>query len=117
MFRKKIFLKKLLLFLITFCVLILYVYWNLLTTNSSTSKYGNHTQTNQIANIQTLQAAISPECFLKTLDEWDPKIKNLFKKLPIYDKCKKNAPFTFIKNSTIYFDLNVNVTHYQGLFI
>ena len=101
--------KSLFLFLIFFCLLVLYIYWNLLVK----IKYSNYTR---LKYLNDTKLDLS-ECFLKDLDEWDPKIKNLFKKLPVYGNCEKNVPFTFVKNNTIYFDLNVNETHYKGTFI
>ena len=54
------------------------------------------------------------DCFIRILNEWDNKIKPLFKKIPVYSHCKKNQPFTYIANSTIYYNELVNKTFYQG---
>ena len=109
------FMKKLFLSLILLSVYILLVYWNFFVKNLLDVKFKNYTKTNIITNIVARRAAHSPECYLEKLDHWDTKIKNLFKKLPVYTKCKKHRPFTYINNSSIYFDSSVNITHYQGL--
>ena len=109
MFRLS-FMKKLFLSLIVLCLYILLVYWHFFVKNLLNLKFKNYTKT----NIITGRVAHSPDCYLEKLDHWDTKIKNLFKKLPVYNGCKKHRPFTYINNSSIYFDSSVNITHYQG---
>ena len=38
------------------------------------------------------------KCSLVKLNEWDPKIKKLFRNVPSYGGCMKNEPLTYIKN-------------------
>ena len=61
---------------------------------------------------ETLQ--LNQACLVPNLNEWDPKIKNMFKNLPIYSNCTKSEPFTYVINSTIFFNSNVNETFYKG---
>ncbi|CAF0896984.1 unnamed protein product, partial [Brachionus calyciflorus] len=54
-------------------------------------------------------------CIIDTLNEWDPKIKNLFKITKPYDKCVKDEPLSYVsKENKLYINHTVNSTYYSG---
>jgi hypothetical protein len=55
------------------------------------------------------------KCNLVNLNEWDPKIKNLFRNVPRYSSCMKHEPLTYIKSDVLYINQAINRTFYKGL--
>ena len=108
--NKNNFLKKSFLSLILFCLIFIFINWKYSIRNLIEQKDKKREQIIQLHNNLNPKA----DCSIRSLNEWDPKIKYLFKNVSVYGHCKKNPPFTYLKNSTIYFDSNVNITFYQG---
>lgn len=55
------------------------------------------------------------ECKIDKLNEWDPKIKNLFANIPRYNKCVNHEPLTYIADRKLYVNQSVNSNYYGGL--
>ena len=53
-------------------------------------------------------------CQIEELNIWDRSIWKLIRKIPKYDKCKKHSPLSYIKDSILFIDQNINKTFYHG---
>lgn len=52
-------------------------------------------------------------CNVPQLDSWSSKIKELLHQVPVYDKCQKNSPLTYIKENRLCIDDDVNRKFYN----
>ena len=59
----------------------------------------------------------SPKCKLPSLNIWDNEIKNLLKPIPLYNKCIKHKPLTYLVNNKLFINQTVNRTYYHGQII
>ena len=81
-------------------------------TASIESKFAKYRKSDQLKISNNKY--INQECLIPTLNEWDPKIKDMFKKVPAYSDCAKSEPFTYVINSEIFFNASVNQTFFKG---
>ena len=66
---------------------------------------------NYYGNLTVSKQAL---CHIQSSDIWDAKIKNLMKKTPVYNQCKKNSPLTFVWRNQLFIDNKINLTIFNG---
>ena len=102
---------KSILFILLIYVIISSIYFLVFGTYFKNKNKENFTS--QSYNISKNESEVG--CYIETLDIWHPKIKQLLKSQPIYNKCEKHLPFTFIENNVyLKFNQTVNSTFYNG---
>ena len=69
---------------------------------------------NEIFVYQNTAPKESLKCQIPKLNIWDIEIKGLLKPIPLYNKCKKHKPLTYLINSKLLINQTVNTTYYYG---
>ncbi len=69
---------------------------------------------NYFGDLKTNKIYENGLCRLPKLNPWDPKIKALLKPIPVYDKCVKHRPLTYIQNNQLFIDQTIAKTYYRN---
>ncbi len=69
-------------------------------------------------NINTLKPSykafsVNYSCEIPVLNIWDKDVKGLLKKKPVYNKCKKHSPLTYILHGKLYIDSEIRRKFYS----
>lgn len=54
------------------------------------------------------------QCDFPRLEPWNDETKKLLREIPIYDKCLKHKPLTYVKNNQLFFNETVAEVYYKG---
>ena len=54
-------------------------------------------------------------CNLPLLDPWDPKIRELLRPIPVYNKCVAHEPLTYVKGNRLFIDEAIGRRYYSNV--
>ena len=54
-------------------------------------------------------------CNLPLLDPWDPKIRELLRPIPVYNKCVGHEPLTYVKGNRLFIDEAIGRRYYSNV--
>ncbi len=70
---------------------------------------------NYFLGYKTEKAFEKELCQIPSLDIWESKIKEKLKPEPVFNKCRKNRPLTYIKDNSLFIDNSILEKHYSNV--
>jgi len=67
---------------------------------------------NYFKGYKTEKTAEKELCEVPNLDIWEAKIKSLLKPTPVFNKCRKNTPLSYIKDNCLFIDNSIKKKFY-----